>query len=79
MTNARKRPDILEELDQMTGSSFKSEETQEKSSRLKLVKGAKKHALSPFFYKVSNHHELFKIGQSFYEDFKNGIKSFAIY
>ena len=78
MSNTRKRPDILEELEQMAGSSFKKQETETKSSRLKLVKSAKKHALSPFFYKVSNHHELFKIGQSFYEDFKNGIKSFAI-
>lgn len=31
-----------------------------------------------FFYKVSNHQELFKIGQSFFEDHLSGIKSFAI-
>ena len=31
-----------------------------------------------FFYKVSNHHELFKIGRSFYEDYLSGVKSFAI-
>lgn len=31
-----------------------------------------------FFYKVSNHHELFKIGRSFYNDYLAGVKSFAI-
>lgn len=31
-----------------------------------------------FFYKVSNHHELFKIGRSFFSDFRLGVKSFAI-
>jgi len=31
-----------------------------------------------FFYKVSNHQELFKIGRSFYEDYTSGVKSFAI-
>jgi len=54
-----------------------------KSTRvLKLKEGGekkeKKKALSSFFYKVSNHHELFKIGNSFFEDFKRGVKSFAV-
>lgn len=31
-----------------------------------------------YFYKVSNHHELFKIGSSFFEDYKRGVKSFAV-
>lgn len=31
-----------------------------------------------YFYKVSNHHELYKIGASFYADYSNGMKSFAI-
>ncbi len=31
-----------------------------------------------YFYKVSNHHELFKIGSSFYDDYKRGVKSFAV-
>ena len=30
------------------------------------------------FYKVSNHLELFKVGTSFYKDYKEGFKSFAI-
>jgi len=35
--------------------------------------------INKYFYKVSNHHELFKIGRSYYEDYKSkGIKSFAI-
>jgi len=35
--------------------------------------------INQYFYKVSNHHELFKIGRSFYEDYKTkGVKSFAI-
>lgn len=31
-----------------------------------------------YFYKVSNHSELVKLGTGFLEDFKNGLKSFAI-
>ncbi len=31
-----------------------------------------------YFYRVSNHHELFKIGRSFYSDYMSGVKSFAI-
>ncbi len=31
-----------------------------------------------FFYRVSNHQELFKIGRSFYEDYISGVKSFAV-
>lgn len=31
-----------------------------------------------YFYRVSNHHELYKIGASFYADYANGMKSFAI-
>jgi len=31
-----------------------------------------------FFYKVSNHQELFRIGRSFYDDYTAGVKSFAI-
>ena len=31
-----------------------------------------------YFYKVSNHHELYKIGASFYADYTDGMKSFAI-
>jgi len=36
-------------------------------------------SINQYFYKVSNHHELFKIGRSYFEDYKiKGIKSFAI-
>ena len=35
-------------------------------------------SLSKVFYSVNNHQALFKVGQSFYDDFKSGIKSFAI-
>ncbi len=38
----------------------------------------KKPRSNRFFYKVSNHQELFKIGRSFYEDYVSGVKSFAI-
>lgn len=31
-----------------------------------------------FFYRVSNHQELFEIGKSFYDDYLSGVKSFAI-
>ncbi|HAZ14611.1 MAG: hypothetical protein A2X86_00745 [Bdellovibrionales bacterium GWA2_49_15] len=40
------------------------------------------HALdtqrNSFFYKVANHSELFRVGGSYLEDFKKGVKSFAI-
>lgn len=38
----------------------------------------KKKKSNRYFYKVSNHHELFKIGRSFYTDYQAGVKSFAI-
>lgn len=38
----------------------------------------KKKKSNRYFYKVSNHHELFKIGRSFYSDYMAGVKSFAI-
>jgi|GEM_PF-563777 len=40
--------------------------------------GERKRGLSPYFYKVANHHELFRIGTSYFQDFKKGVKSFAI-
>lgn len=33
--------------------------------------------LASYFYKISNHEELFKIGKGFYSEVKKGIKSFA--
>ncbi|MFT6070238.1 MAG: hypothetical protein ACJAT2_001767 [Bacteriovoracaceae bacterium] len=41
-------------------------------------KAEKKKRSNRYFYKVSNHHELFKIGSSFYDDYKRGVKSFAV-
>jgi hypothetical protein len=44
----------------------------------KSIQQNKKKKSNRYFYKVSNHHELFKIGRSFYMDYMSGIKSFAI-
>lgn len=44
---------------------------------LKLKKSLK-NKRNRQFYKVENHQELFKIGASFFTDFRSGIKSFAI-
>jgi hypothetical protein len=49
-----------------------SEKTERSSSNNKKKKSNR------YFYKVSNHHELFKIGRSFYNDYMAGVKSFAI-
>lgn len=38
----------------------------------------KKNKPTDFFYRVSNPGQLAKIGQSYLEDFKNGVKNFAI-
>lgn len=79
MVAPKKKIDIMAEIDRLTGESAGHDASvKKKPSRLSIVKGEKKRPLSPFFYKVSNHHELFKIGNSFYNDFKNGVKSFAI-
>jgi len=59
----------------------------EKEPTLKIVSDGGPEKLTPkrtkkksnrYFYKVSNHHELFKIGRSFYSDYMAGVKSFAI-
>lgn len=65
-----------------------NEDTVSQKTKLKLAKGEGpsnkveqgERADKPnrLFYRVSNHQELFKIGQSFYEDCLSGIKSFAI-
>lgn len=34
--------------------------------------------LAKYFYKVSNHHEFYQIGNSFLKDYREGFKSFAI-
>jgi hypothetical protein len=44
----------------------------------KANKATKAQTTSTCFYKVSNHLELYKIGNSFLRDYKNGYKSFAI-
>ncbi len=50
---------------------------EEQVEKPKTVAKEKKRS-NKYFYKVSNHHELFKIGSSFYEDYKAGVKSFAV-
>ncbi len=54
-----------------------SEPLNDHSNVHELHKKKKKRA-NRFFYKVSNHHELFKIGRSFFNDYSLGVKSFAI-
>ena len=36
------------------------------------------HKVVKYFYKISNHHDLYKTGSSFYNDYRKGLKSFAI-
>lgn len=63
----------------------KEDETQGPKSNLKLLNDSTsqkefkpRNKSNRFFYKVSNHQELFRIGRSFYEDYISGVKSFAI-
>ncbi len=81
-------------LKKETESKHTGEERRDPRSRLRVVKevgqeqqnefnhpkhdGTKNSRSNRFFYKVSNHQELFRIGRSFYEDFISGVKSFAI-
>ena len=51
---------------------------QEKVNLKYTKKEEVKKKSNKYFYKVSNHHELFKIGRSFYTDYLSGVKSFAI-
>lgn len=50
----------------------------EESNTTSERKKPKKKKSNRYFYKVSNHHELFKIGRSYYSDYMAGVKSFAI-
>jgi|GEM_PF-4613838 len=43
-----------------------------------LVKKANRKS-SKYFYQVKNHIDLFNVGQKFMDDYKNGIRHFAIY
>jgi len=46
--------------------------------RLEKIRKSKKPAPFTYFYKVKNHHELFRVGQSYLNDYNNGVRSFAI-
>ncbi|MCP4912850.1 MAG: hypothetical protein GY909_07005 [Oligoflexia bacterium] len=63
------------ETKKVVNLSMKSDESTESSDSQKK-RGKKK--TNKFFYKVSNHQELFRIGKSFYSDYLAGVKSFAI-
>ena len=70
---------------QVDFSLKKEDETQGPKSNLKLLNDSTsqkefktRNKSNRFFYKVSNHQELFRIGRSFYEDYISGVKSFAI-
>lgn len=63
----------------VNNSREEAEESQVKlrERNLKLLQ-SKPHRPADYFYQVGNPSELAKIGQAFLEDFKTGIKSFAI-
>lgn len=82
-----KGSDIKELKNQVHGEEqARSETTQNETPHLRIApegketerKKPKKKKSNRYFYKVSNHHELFKIGRSFYSDYMAGVKSFAI-
>ena len=62
----------IEEFDNDTSSENKS------ASKFKLVDSKGRRTTSKYFYSIANHHELFKLGSSFYNDYQQGVKSFAI-
>ncbi len=84
MNSTKKIRDIHESsegdttLSSSPSSSLASKFGKRAALKLKKKTVKKRNTSSPFFYKVTNHHELFKIGTSFYQDFKKGVKSFAI-
>ncbi len=63
---------ILKNQDQ----TFVGDTNSKKEKHLKLIEN-KKNGESFFFYKVNNPDQLTKIGRSYLEDYKKGIKSFA--
>lgn len=69
----------IKELDE-TIDIVESSSSEEEAANLKLVGDAtrRKKKSNKYFYKVANHHELFKIGRSFHTDYINGVSSFAI-
>jgi hypothetical protein len=67
-----------EEFEEQQDTSQNEEFSNKDLDNVFDINGKADKSLSTCFYKVSNHLELFKIGKSFYEDYKNGYKSFAI-
>jgi hypothetical protein len=69
----------IHELDE-SSEMMETQAKQESDTSLKLVgdPSRKKKKSNKYFYKVANHHELFKIGRSFHTDYVNGVSSFAI-
>ncbi|MGB0452298.1 MAG: hypothetical protein ACPGJV_01185 [Bacteriovoracaceae bacterium] len=63
-SNAARKKNFLHEVPQIDEVQDNEKSTKKKSNK--------------FFYKVRNHHELFKIGVSFFKDYQMGVKSFAI-
>ncbi len=65
MNSSMKKDDIILE--------FNSPEEKKIPSNKKKQSGG-----NSYFYKVANHAELYKLGSSYLEDFKSGLKSFTI-
>ncbi len=63
-------------------SKKKIENVSEISLQDKVEEGLKlthsEEELPSYYYRVHNHHELFQLGKSFFEDYSEGIKCFAI-
>ncbi|MBC7430405.1 MAG: hypothetical protein H7336_17455 [Bacteriovorax sp.] len=67
----------------ITGNEEVSESSEKQASKLRLQgeftnSQNNNRPLAKYFYKVTNHHEFYQIGNSFLKDFREGFKSFAI-
>lgn len=76
-TESEKQENVIKnkEAEKVVNLSMKPDDSAGAESNQKK-RGKKK--TNKFFYKVSNHQELFRIGKSFYSDYLAGVKSFAI-
>jgi hypothetical protein len=73
--NLRSKEQVDTSLDSNTDLVVQKEKAVYKKQT--LVRKTKKSKPNDFYYQATNHRDLFKVGNSYYEDVKNGVKSFC--
>lgn len=74
---ANQQKDVSEEGEQGKQLSVRDDDNVEYRKVVFLRKPERKVMDPRYFYQAKNHLELFKLGSSYHDDYKNGLKSFA--